>query len=136
MSITMTVGATTLTLDPDLSWSDEHKWNPVRQSTERSITGALIVQTGGLTKGRPITLENDEGSGWVLMTATVVNQLKTWASTPGLVAVLNLRGVDIDVMFRHGDENSTLAFESNPLVEYRDVAAEDHYLCIIRLMEI
>lgn len=134
MSITLTVGVTELVLDPDLEWTDEHRWNPVRQSTERSLTGAVIVQTGGLLKGRPITLENTETSGWTGMTTPIAEQLKTWASVPGLTAVLRFRGVDRNVMFRHAD--STPAVEMEPLVFFRDVDEADHYLCIIRLMEI
>lgn len=135
MSITLTVGATVLDLDPDLTWSDQRAWNPVRQTVERGLTGAVILHTGALLKGRPITLQNEENSGWATMTKTVVDQLDTWAAVPGLTGQLEYRGVTYDVVFRHGGEGSP-AFEATPVTYYRDEQAYDYYLCIIRLMEI
>ena len=41
MSITLSDGATTLALHPDLYWSDEHNWFPVEQTAQRTITGAV-----------------------------------------------------------------------------------------------
>jgi hypothetical protein len=41
MSITLSDGTTTLTLNPDLYWADENDWSPVQQSVETTITGAL-----------------------------------------------------------------------------------------------
>ena len=46
----------TITLPDDLRWINEFEWNPVEQTTERSLTGALLVQEGQLTHGRPIVL--------------------------------------------------------------------------------
>ena len=57
MSLTLADSGTTLTLNPDLYWSDENAWHPVQQAVERTITGAQVIQVAGMTKGRPITLE-------------------------------------------------------------------------------
>ncbi len=45
----ITLGA--IALPDTLVWEDEFSWSPVAQSTEYSLTGALIVQeaTGGIT---------------------------------------------------------------------------------------
>lgn len=50
----ITLGA--ITLPDTLVWEDEFVWSPVAQSTEYSLTGALIVQEATKLAGRPITL--------------------------------------------------------------------------------
>lgn len=65
MSITLSDGATTLALHPDLYWSDEHNWFPVEQTVQRTITGALIVSVATRLAGRPVTLQpEDDRSAW------------------------------------------------------------------------
>lgn len=50
----ITLGA--ITLPATLVWEDEFAWSPVVQSTEWSLTCALIVQEATKLAGRPITL--------------------------------------------------------------------------------
>ena len=54
-----------ITLPDDLLWINEFDWNPVAQSTERSLTGALLVQERQLIHGRPIVLSGNGEAGWV-----------------------------------------------------------------------
>lgn len=133
MSITLADGTSTLVLNPDLDWSDEHMWNPVQQTAERTITGALVIQSAAMVAGRPITLqpESDE-SAW--MTLADVAALRNWAAVPGKTMTLTLRGVARSVIFRHQDG----ALEARPVIQYRDgdFLPTDYYLCTIRLMEI
>ena len=129
--ISLADATTTLTLDPDLFWSDEDNWHPVAQNVERTITGALDIQVASMTKGRPITLEpEDDSSAW--MRSSVVKQLRNWAAVPGQQLILTLRGVEHTVIFRHQDGG----FEAKPVLHYRDRVPDDWYLCVIRLMEI
>lgn len=131
MNITLSDGTTTVTLHPDLRWSDEDNWHPVQQAVERTLTGALDVQVAGLTKGRPITLEpENDNSAW--MTSAVVTQLRNWAAVPGQQLTLTLRSVSRLVIFRHQDGG----FEARPVVHYSDRLDSDFYLCVTRLMEI
>lgn len=134
MSISLSDGTTTVNLHPDLFWSDENDWHPVEQSVERTITGALIVQTatreGGT--GRPITLGPiDEESAW--MTHATLTQLRNWAAVPGQELTLTLRGVTHDVLFRHQDG---AAIEAAPVVHFNTVDTTDFYRVTIRLMVI
>ncbi|WP_066017379.1 hypothetical protein [Endozoicomonas atrinae] len=55
----------TISLPDDLLWINEFEWNPVQQSTDRSLTGALLVQEGQLINGRPIVLSGNGEAGWV-----------------------------------------------------------------------
>lgn len=132
MSITLSVGATTLELHHDLFWSDEHAWHKVEQTVERSVTGALIIQHQERLdgKGRPITLEPyDDSSAW--MPFATLAQLRNWAAVPGQVMTLTLRGVTYSVMFRHQDGS---ALDADPVVFYNSVANEDFFRVTIRLM--
>ena len=133
MSVTLADSGTTLTLNPDLYWSDENTWHPVQQAVERTITGAQVIQVAGMTKGRPITLEPiDDEAAW--MTLTGVTALRNWAAVPGKTMTLTLRGEAREVIFRHQDGG----FEARPVIQYRDghELPVDFYLCTIRLMEI
>lgn len=132
MSITLTVSPTTVTLNPDLYWSDEHNWHPVEQNVERSITGALIVQSAAKLNGsgRPITLAPiDDASAW--MTRATLLQLRNWAAVPGQVMTLTLRGESHQVIFRHHDG---AAIEAEPIVHFDSVTNDDFYKVTLRLM--
>ncbi len=135
MTITLTVGATTLALDSDLQWSDQLSWSPVVQSVEHSITGALLIDESVKLAGRPITLQPpDPSSAW--MPLATVSQLQAWAAQPCLVLTLNLRGTLISVMFRRTDgppvEASPVTFVADPVPG----GFGDDYLITIRLTEI
>lgn len=129
---TLSDGTTTVTISDDLFWSDEHEWNPVEQTAERTITGALIVQAAANVAGRPITLQPDEKNDtW--HSREVIDQLRNFAAVPGLEMTLTLRGTPHEVIFRHHDG---VAVEATPVVHYSDVQAEDNYLLTLRLMEL
>lgn len=131
MSITLNDGTTTITLNPDLLWSDENTWHPVEQNVERTITGAMVVSVAARVGGRPITLEPEtEESAW--MSLATVNAVRNWAAVPGKVMTLTLRGLSYSVIFRHQDGG----LDAKPLVHYSDANNADYYLCVVRLMEI
>jgi hypothetical protein len=132
MTIQLRDATVTLTLHPDLYWSDENSWVPVEQSVERTITGALIVSAAERIGGRNITLQpDDDSSAW--MPQSTVEQLRNWAAVPGKELTLTLRGTDRTVIFRHHDGDALVA---TPVVHYNDVDSGDFYRCTLRLMEL
>ena len=132
MSITLSDGTTTLPLHPDLYWSDEHNWFPVEQTTQRTITGALIVSVATRLAGRPVTLQpEDDSSAWT--PRADLDQPRQWAAGAGRVLQLTLRGSTRDVMFRHQDNN---AVEATPVQHLNDTQPGDWFLVTVRLMEI
>jgi hypothetical protein len=132
MTIALTVSPTTVTLPVDLRWTDELDWHPVRQSVERSLTGALIVDVAAAVPGRSITLEpENDSSAW--MPRADVEQLQTWAAVPGQEMSLLLRGVTHTVMFRHHEGE---ALTAKPVLHYSDVDAADWYLVTLKLMKV
>jgi hypothetical protein len=130
MSITLSDSSTSLTLNPDLFWADED-WLPVTSSSERTLTGALIVSVASMVGGRPITLQpNDESSGWV--TQSTLAALRNWAAVPGKVMTLSIRGQSRSVMFRHSDG----AIEATPVIHFSDVDSSDYYRAVFRFLEV
>lgn len=131
-AITLAVGGTSVTLHPDLYWSDENDWHPVEQSAQRTITGALVVSTHQRVGGRPITLQPiDDASAW--MPRATVEQLRNWAAVAGQELTLTLHGVARNVIFRHHDG---AAVEATPIVHFDEMESTDWYAVTLRLMEI
>lgn len=131
MSITLAYQATTLVLDPDLYWNDEHNWSPVEQSLQRTVTGALIVSNSARVGGRPITLQPiDDSSAW--MYRSTLDTLRSWAAVAGREMTLTLRGQSRTVVFRH----SETAIEAEPVFHFSDTDANDWYRVTLRFLEI
>ncbi|MFD1699875.1 hypothetical protein ACFSB1_11105 [Halopseudomonas phragmitis] len=81
-----------LSADPALGgdqmeWVDEWDWNPVEQTQERSLTGAMVIQEGGKLYGRPITLQSNGGAWFTLDT---VRALEAKRGALGAVMLLTL----------------------------------------------
>ncbi|RYF58228.1 MAG: hypothetical protein EOO27_13170 [Comamonadaceae bacterium] len=132
MSITLSDGTTTVVLDPDLYWTDENDWSPVRQSVDEGLTGSLIVQSAAVLAGRPITLQpEDDNSAWI--TREVLDQLRVWGAIPDLQLTLTLRGEGRIVRCRHQDRPWLTA---KPRVHFSDVQPSDQYLITLKFMEI
>lgn len=131
MSITLSYNGTTLELNPDLKWTDEHSWSPVMQSMERSITGAMLIDYGTRIGGRNISLSSDgDDSGWVPRSS--VETLQAWASVAGREMALGMNGVTYQVIFRQLDG----AIEASPVAFCSDRAATDWYSVTLRFLEI
>lgn len=132
-AITLSDGVTTLTLDPDLQWTDEFDWYAIEQTAERGLTGALIIDVGERQGGRPITLAPpDSNAAW--MPRATVTQLQAWEAEPELELALDLRGVEYSVAFRRWDG---APIEAEPVVFVANPSAGgfgDSYLVTLRLV--
>lgn len=131
--ITLADGATAVQLPADMLWSDEFSWHPVEQTSEPSITGAIIVQVAARQAGRPITLQSGRNPFYAALTRDQVEQVSAWASVAGKQLSLTIRGVARDVMFRH---HESAPMEAEMLMYHAAPTAGDYYICVIRLMEI
>lgn len=134
MSILLKYGVLELPLDPDLYWSDENQYSPVSMAKDLGLTGALILQVDGDADrpGRPITLDpEDEFSAWMLRED--LDTLNAWGAVKDAEFELVLRGVTYPVVFRH---NEPPAIAAKPVVHFRDVQPDDHYLVTLKFMTI
>lgn len=127
----LTDGVSPLTLPDDLQWTDEYAWQPIDQTAEYSVTGALIIDVGARQAGRPITLSSG-GDVWI--TRADVDVLRAWASTPGQTLTLTLADARVfAVAFRHQDAP---ALEAEPVLFMAPMDAGDWYVLTLKLMEI
>lgn len=128
----LTYAGVTVALPDDLHWVDEFAWQPVVQTAERTITGALVLQQAARTAGRPITLRSfSESSGWV--TRAAMDALREWASIPQCEMLLSYREIEYNVTWRHHEGS---ALEANPVVWFSDAQNDDYYTATLNLMEI
>jgi len=101
----ITLGA--ITLPATLVWEDEFAWSPVAQSTEYSLTGALIVQQAVKQAGRPITLvgKSDSNAHTGGISRTDLLALQTALIVAGASWTLTL----------HDSRTFTVAAQQSPL---------------------
>jgi len=130
MAITLEKDGTVIALPPDLLWEDEFAWSQVSQSTERSVTGALLVDVGTRLDGRPITLTGTERHAW--MRRTEVQALRAWVALPEQVFTLSINGAVFDVLFDHGTDETSRAFAVTGVVDYSDPQGH-HFYCNVTL---
>lgn len=101
----ITLGA--ITLPSGLVWSDEFSWTPVQQSSDYSLTGALIVQQAVKQAGRPITLAGQSAgrdhTAWI-----------TRADLLSLQAALAIAGATFALTL-HDGRAFTVSAAENPL---------------------
>lgn len=128
MAITLQKGADTIVLPPDLLWSDEFAWSPVSQNTERSVTGALLIDVSTRQGGMPITLTGTERHAWLLRPE--VQALRAWLALPEQVFTLTINGQAFTVLFDHGTDEVSRAFVVAQLVDYSDPAPQDYYCSV------
>lgn len=85
MPLTLTSGATVITLPEDLHWVDELTPWKVSQVIEYSLTGAMIIQESAKLAGRPITLQSGTagGSAYGWATREQVEALQALEATAG-----------------------------------------------------
>lgn len=74
MAITLSTTGAPLVLPQGLRWTDEYAWSAVAQSTEYGLTGALLIQEGTRTAGRPLTLVG--GANWAWITRADLDTLR------------------------------------------------------------
>lgn len=129
MSISLSLGAVVLALPDDLVWTDEFLWSSVSQSTERSVTGALLVDAMQRNGGRPITLEGGGDRAWI--SRADLRVLSGWAGLAGQVFTLSLRGESFDVIFDHGTDETTRAFAMSAVMDWSDMADGDYYCSLV-----
>lgn len=133
--IQLSDGTTSLTLDPDLYWSDEFDWSPVQQNVEFGITGAQIIDLGVKQAGRPITLRPDADDAAWLPRSTLV-QLRIWEALPEQVFSLSLRGQSYSVVF---NRSQGAPVEARPVVFVAGALPGelgDWYLATLRFMTV
>lgn len=126
----MAITLDTITLPADLIWTDEYDWTPKEASESRTLTGALIIQTGTKQAGRPITLAGDDRSAWT--TRATADALQAKLSTDTAMTLTLNDGRQFQVFWRHADK----PLDTRPVVPYSEPAADDPYTLTLRLQTV
>ncbi|USE38063.1 hypothetical protein [Endozoicomonas sp. SCSIO W0465] len=122
----------TITLPDDLLWINEFEWNPVEQTTERSLTGALLVQEGQFNYGRPIVLSGNGEAGWV--SRLTVKSLFALSETVSKTMTLTLPdNRQFSVIF---DRSNGAPVEAQQLMPFAYPDDSDQYLLTLRLLTV
>lgn len=136
MAITLTSGATVVTLPADLQWVDEFQTWKVQQIVETSLSGALIVHESARLAGRPITLSSGSGFAWVRRSVVdVLRGLEATANGPHMTLSLPdypSGARTFTVRFRRDAQ----AIEAAPIKFKAPPAPDDYYSLVLRLMEV
>ena len=132
----ITLGA--ITLPATLVWEDEFSWTPVEQSSEYSLTGALILQTATKLAGRTITLvgQSDglDHTAWISRANLII--LKTALDVAGATFTLTLHDARTFTVSANGPVKAT------PLPAYKSMLPanpdSDHWylLASVPLIEV
>ena len=94
----MAITLATLTLPTGLAWSDE-VWTPLSQSSQRGLSGALIVQQSIKLSGRPITLigqsSGNDYTAWITRDDLLALQTLLDTAGPHLLTLHDDRTFDV-----------------------------------------
>lgn len=131
MAITLTNGASTITLPPDLLWPDEFAWTAVSEQRSYSLGGAVLADKGLRLAGRPIVLQGGSDFGW--MTRAEVQALKAWAEAPAATMTLSHNGANYSVAFDH---STNAPISATPIADYSDPGPTDLYWAVLRFITI
>ena len=110
-----------LTIPETAVWTNRYSWTPVKQETEYSITGSLVVQEGVKLRGRPIEHK-------ISMQGTTLDALYAYLTTQ---SNMNLTLGSESFVVRW-DQSAPI--ESEPYVEYADPALEDWYRVTLKFI--
>jgi hypothetical protein len=123
----------TTALPDDLVWANEFEWNQNIQSQNRTLSGALDIQTATHLYGRPIHLVGGTDGGWITRsTALAIRALEADPS-----AILTLTGLlDHPAMSVVFDRSGPASFESQMIMRYSDPNAGTFYSCALRLITV
>jgi len=118
----------TVTLPDNVRWRDEFAWSAVTQATERTLSGAMVVEETPRQSGRPITLEG------LWCDRSTVEALRTLEEQVATEMTLDLPdGRTFTVLWRRDSEPALRADPLLPAVI--DPDPDELYEVTLRLME-
>lgn len=120
----------TIEIPEDVWWSDEFAWSAVEQTTEYSVTGALIIDVGTKQAGRSITLQSAARGGWV--PRGVVLALQAQRAVPDAELPLVLAD-GREFLVRHDHSRD---MEAEPVRPAADMTDDTPYRITLPLIEV
>jgi hypothetical protein len=136
MNLIDLTSGTSMALPTNLLWTNELDWINATAKVDRSLTGALIIQSAAKVLGREIDLEPaDDEMSWIQRPGLLL--LREWANTPDRRLKLVIQYDDsadreFIVRFRHEDN----PVQAVPVYRWQANDANAWYRVTIKLMEI
>ena len=127
----MAITLDAINLPADLEWIDEYTWSPVKNKSDISLAGKLIIQEAAQLKGREITLQGGTEASWV--TRAIVDALKAKADTADNQMTLSYHGRNFTVAFNRANGNP---IDSRLIQRKADPQSDDFYSLTLKLMEV
>lgn len=123
-----------LDLPADLEWQDEFDWQPIAHSSERSLTGKMLIEEAPLVKGRPVTLYGGPNACWVPRSLVLaLKSMEASVSDINNPMLLDFHGTQMRVIWRRDDGP---AVEAKPVVRIRNPGPDHKYYITIKLVEV
>ena len=126
----MAITLDAITLPEDLIWVDEFDWSPIAQGSKRSITGALILNSGVKLKGRKITLVGEEN--WVDCLRSLVKTLHTKLGDDAQMILTLHDARSFNVRFDHQSK----PINAQPVIDYNNPDDSDNYSLTLRFFTV
>ena len=118
-----------ITLPDDLSFEPTaYSWSSISSSVDRSLGGNLLVWENEIQNGQPIDLIALENRGWI--SKDIADQLLSSASVIGATYILNYRGINYNVRFRHQDWP---CLELYPIIARKEFDTDSYFYGKIKL---
>ncbi len=111
-----------LELSPGLIWTNEHTLQEIYQIKKRNLDGSVIIISGTLYGGIEIDIESVQDGGWVKK--SVLSQITNMAKVINSQYLLNIRGIDYNVMFRYYNGSP---IESTLILPNANPSENDYY---------
>jgi hypothetical protein len=122
-------GTSQILLPDDLYWADELDWDPISQTQEESITGAVIIEPFETLGGRPITLMPPADDMALISRATFL-QLDAWR---------RVKGKEMTLIFANGNQFTVIfgrpALQAKPFFGFTHRAPDEWWHGTIRFLE-
>jgi hypothetical protein len=120
-----------ITLPEGLRWESNLSYCAIKQESQTSITGRLILSRGKMKEGRPISLTGN-GNAW--LTLAEANQISALRLSPELME-FNYHGLVYNVRWDYGDADH---FICTPLFDNADAESDDdkYTLETLKLIEV
>ncbi|WP_367154643.1 hypothetical protein [Methylomonas sp. HYX-M1] len=117
-------------LPDDLIWINEFAWTPMQQTKSYTLSGALIIESGKMLAGRPITLSGGDDYGWASR-ATVKALYAALDADDSLTLTLN-DARSFEVRFDHNGP----PIQARQIIDYNNPDDGDVYALTLKLFTV
>lgn len=126
----LTLGS--VTLDHNMVWTDEFKFNSIVSTVDYTVGGVLEIQQSNRIKGRPITLASDPDAGFLTRQQVIDTEaLANVLSTTYVLTLPDTRTFNVQFDFSNGP-----AIEAEQVFNVCNPALSHYYRVTIKLIEV